>query len=50
MGVPTTTQYITASGKEVLKLLESAAGVLPVPLLQDTIRIAIKIIELCEVC
>ena len=49
-GVPTTTQYIAATGKEVLKLLESAAGILLVPLLQDTIRIAIKIIEVCEVC
>lgn len=50
LGVPTMIRYITTSGKEVLKLLQSAVGVLPVPLLQDTIGIVIKIVEVCEVC
>ena len=47
--VPTTTDYITATGKEVLIVLESAARVIPVPLLQDAIGVALKIIQVCEV-
>ena len=42
-------KYITATGKEVLTVLRSAAGLIPVPMLQDAIEIALKIIELCEV-
>jgi len=30
--------------------LQSAASVIPVPLLQETIGVALKIIEICEVC
>ncbi|PPR03756.1 hypothetical protein CVT26_005795 [Gymnopilus dilepis] len=45
---PTTAQYVTASGKEVLTILESAAGVIPVPLLQEAIGVALKIIEVLE--
>jgi hypothetical protein len=47
--VPTTTDYITAAGKEVLIVLQSAAKVISVPLLQDAIGVALKIIEVCEV-
>jgi len=47
--VPTTTQYFMATGKQALALLQTAAGVIPVPLLQDAIGIAMKIIEVCEV-
>ena len=47
--VPTTTDYITATGKEVLIVLQSAAEVIPVPLLQEAIAVALKIIEICEV-
>jgi hypothetical protein len=47
--VPTTTDYITATGKEVLIVLESAAKVIPVPFLQDAIGVALKIIQVCEV-
>ena len=47
--VPTTTKYITASGKQVLTLLQSAAAVIPVPMLKEAIGVAIKIIEVCEV-
>ena len=43
------TKYITASGKQVLTLLQSAATVIPVPMLQEAIGAAVKIIELCEV-
>ncbi|PPQ68908.1 hypothetical protein CVT26_001845 [Gymnopilus dilepis] len=46
--VPTVAQYAVASGKEVLTILESAAGVIPVPLLQEAIGVALKIIEVCE--
>jgi hypothetical protein len=47
--VPTMTKYITASGKQVLTLLQSAAAVIPVPMLQEAIGVAVKIIEVCEV-
>jgi hypothetical protein len=47
--VPTTTDYISATGKEVLVVLESAAKVIPVPFLQDAIGVALKIIQVCEV-
>ena len=47
--VPTTTDYITATGKEVLIVLQSAAKVIPVPFLQDAIGVALKIIQVCEV-
>ena len=47
--VPTTTDYIPATGREVLIVLASAADVIPVPLLQDAIGVALKIIQLCEV-
>ncbi|KAF8900857.1 hypothetical protein CPB84DRAFT_1847095 [Gymnopilus junonius] len=46
--VPTTTQYATATGKEVLTILESAAGIIPVPFLQEAIGVALKIIQVCE--
>ena len=38
-----------ATGKQALALLQTAAGVIPVPLLQDAIGVAMKIIEVCEV-
>ena len=43
------TKYITASGKQVLTLLQSAAAVIPVPMLREAIGVAVKIIEVCEV-
>jgi hypothetical protein len=49
MGVPTKLEYTAATGKEVLTLLQSAAGVMPVPLLRDAIGVALKVIQLCEV-
>ncbi|PPQ72736.1 hypothetical protein CVT26_003022 [Gymnopilus dilepis] len=41
-------EYLVATGKEVLLVLQSAAAVIPVPMLQDAIGIALKVIELCE--
>jgi len=38
-----------ATGKQALALLHSTASVIPVPLLQDAIRVAMTIIEVCEV-
>jgi len=38
-----------ATVKEVLTLSQSVAKAVPVPLLQDAIGLAIKIIQLCEV-
>ena len=48
-GVSTKLEYTAATGKEVLILLQSAAGVMPVPLLQDAIGVASKVVQLCEV-
>jgi hypothetical protein len=47
--VPSTTQYIVATGKQALALLQTAASVTPVPLVQDAIGVARRIIEVCEV-
>jgi len=33
----------------VIKVLESAASLIPVPLLKDALGVAIKIIDVCEV-
>ena len=33
----------------MIKVLQSAAELVPVPLLQDALGVAIKIIEVCEV-
>ncbi|PPQ85095.1 hypothetical protein CVT26_005523, partial [Gymnopilus dilepis] len=46
--VPTAVQYAAVTGKEVLTVLQSAAGIVPVPLLQEAIGVALKIIEVCE--
>src|SRR5260221_14196397 len=48
--VPATNQYIMATGKQALELLQSAVQAIPVPLLQDAIGVAIKIIKVCEGC
>jgi hypothetical protein len=47
--IPTTTKYITAAGKQALILLQSAATLIPVSLIQEAIGVAIKIIQICEV-
>jgi hypothetical protein len=47
--VPTKTDYAMATVKEVLTLSQSAAGVTPVPFLQEAIGVALKIIQVCEV-
>ena len=50
--MPATIDYIMAGGKQVLILLQSAAkglvslAVIPVPLLQDAIGVALKINKL----
>jgi len=41
--------YTMATVKEVLTLSQSVAKVMPVPLLQDAVGLALKIIQLCEV-
>jgi len=47
--VPTKKDYTMATVKEVLTLSQSAAGVTPVPFLQEAIGVALKIIQVCEV-
>jgi len=49
VAVPTTTQYVMATGKQALALLQSAASIIPVPFLQEAIGVAMKIIQICEV-
>ena len=48
--VPTKTDYAMATVKEVLTMAQSAASVIPVPFLKEAIVVALKIIQLCEVC
>jgi hypothetical protein len=47
--IPTTIKYITASGIQALTLLQSAAALIPVPLIKEAIGVALKIIQVCEV-
>ena len=46
--VPSTAQYIMATGKQALKVLQSAAAFIPVPLIREAIGVALKIMEVCE--
>ena len=46
--IPTTGQYIMASGKQALVVLQSAAAFIPVPLIREAIGVALKIMEICE--
>ena len=47
--VPSKTKYIAATGKQALMLLQSAAALIPVPMMQEAIGVALKIIQMCEV-
>jgi hypothetical protein len=47
--IPTTKTYIAASGKQALMLLQSAAALIPVPLIKEAIGVALNIIQVCEV-
>ena len=46
--IPSTAQYIMATGKQTLKVLQSAAAFIPVPLIREAVGVALKIIEVCE--
>ena len=46
--VPTTAQYIMATGKQALVVLQSAASFIPIPLIREAVGVALKIIEVCE--
>ena len=46
--VPSTAKYIMATGKQALKVLQSAAAFIPVPLIREAVGVALKIIEVCE--
>ena len=37
-----------ATGKQALKVLQSAAALIPVPLIREAIGVALKIMEVCE--
>jgi hypothetical protein len=47
-GRSTKLKYVTAIGKRALMLLQSAATLIPVPLIQEAIGVALKIIEVSE--
>ena len=37
-----------ATGKQTLKVLQSAAAFIPVPLIREAVGVALKIVEVCE--
>ena len=37
-----------ATGKQSLKVLQSAAAFIPVPLIREAVGVALKIMEVCE--
>ena len=44
--VPSKTKYIAATGKQALMF---SAALIPVPMMQEAIGVALKIIQMCEV-
>ena len=42
-------EYALASGIETLRILESAAKLIPVPFLKDAINLALTVLRACEV-
>ena len=46
--IPSTSKYILATGKQTLKVLQSAAAFIPVPLIREAVGVALKIMEVCE--
>jgi hypothetical protein len=49
-GRPTDGQYILGGAKELASVAGIIAGLVPVPLLQEFVGVAIKVLEACEVC
>jgi len=47
--VPTIKDYAMTTVKEVLSMLQTVAGLAPVPFLPEAIGLMLKIIEVCEV-
>jgi len=47
--VPSTLEYTAATGIQILTVLSSAATLVPVPLLQEAIKVALNVLEACEV-
>ncbi|KAF8208369.1 hypothetical protein K438DRAFT_1575039 [Mycena galopus ATCC 62051] len=45
---PTTAQYVLGGAKELLSVAETIAGVVPVPLLAEFIKVAANVLEACE--
>ncbi|KAF8178075.1 P-loop containing nucleoside triphosphate hydrolase protein [Mycena galopus ATCC 62051] len=45
---PTTAQYVRGGAKELLSVAETIAGVVPVPLLAEFIKVAANVLEACE--
>ena len=48
-GTPNVKEYAMSGGKEILEVLQSASDLIPVPLLNEALGIAIKILTACEV-
>ena len=47
--LPTKTDYAITTVKEVLTLSQTVASVIAVPFLSEAIKVALKIIQVCEV-
>jgi hypothetical protein len=47
---PTNAQYMRGGAKELLSIAETIAAGVPVPLLSEFMKVAIGVLEACEVC
>ncbi|CAA7262578.1 unnamed protein product [Cyclocybe aegerita] len=46
--VPTRAEYLEDGAKQIVQVMEAAAGVIPVPYIRDAIRVGLRVIETCE--
>jgi len=44
-----TQEYVAAGGMRVMRMLQAAAELVPIPLLKDALSLTIRIIEVCDV-
>jgi len=44
-----TQEYVAAGRWEIIKVLQAAAELVPIPLLKDALSLTIRIIEVCDV-
>ncbi|KAJ3514813.1 hypothetical protein NLJ89_g2145 [Agrocybe chaxingu] len=46
--VPTRAEYLEDGAKQIIQVMEAAAGVIPVPYVRDAIRVGLRVIQTCE--